>query len=70
MEELKQKIDIPLSIQEYGIDENDFKSKIDNMALSAWDDQCTGTNPKAPLIDEIKQIYMNAYYGMNNMEKN
>ncbi|MBR5515640.1 MAG: bifunctional acetaldehyde-CoA/alcohol dehydrogenase [Clostridia bacterium] len=60
--ELKEKIGIKGSIMEYSIEENLFLSKLDSMAYNAFDDQCTGANPRYPLIEEIKQIYLNAYY--------
>ena len=60
---LKDKIGIRHSIQEYGIDESEFLKTIDNMSEQAFDDQCTGANPRYPLISEIKEMYLNAYYG-------
>lgn len=60
---LKTDINIPNSIKEYGIDEKTFKDNLDKLALMAFDDQCTGANPVYPMIDEIKQIYLNAYEG-------
>ena len=60
---LKDKIGIRHSIQEYGIDESEFLRTIDNMSEQAFDDQCTGANPRYPLISEIKEMYLNAYYG-------
>ena len=60
---LKAKIGIKSSIKEYGIDENEFLEKLDDMSEQAFDDQCTGANPRYPLISEIKQMYLNAYYG-------
>ena len=61
--ELKRKVGIKNSIKEYGIDEKDFLDRLDDMCTQAFDDQCTGANPRYPLISEIKQMYLNAYYG-------
>ena len=47
----------------YGIDENVFLEKLDDMVEQAFDDQCTGANPRYPLMSEIRQMYLNAYYG-------
>lgn len=60
---LKQTIGIKKSIQEYGIDESNFLETLDEMVEQAFDDQCTGANPRYPLMSEIKQMYLNAYYG-------
>ena len=61
--ELKEKIGIKKSIREYGIDEQDFLNRLDDMVEQAFDDQCTGANPRYPLMEEIKEMYLNAYYG-------
>ncbi|MDR2090802.1 MAG: bifunctional acetaldehyde-CoA/alcohol dehydrogenase [Clostridiales bacterium] len=61
--ELKEKIGIKKTIKDYGIDEKDFLDRIDEMTEQAFDDQCTGANPRYPLMSEIKQMYLNAYYG-------
>ena len=61
--ELKEKIGIKKSIKEYDIDESKFLETLDEMCEQAFDDQCTGANPRYPLISEIKEMYMNAYYG-------
>ena len=61
--DLKAKIGIKNSIKEYGIDEKDFLARLDDMTEQAFDDQCTGANPRYPLMSEIKQMYLNAYYG-------
>ena len=61
--DLKAKIGIKTSIKEYGIDEKDFLARLDDMTEQAFDDQCTGANPRYPLMSEIKQMYLNAYYG-------
>ncbi|MDE6031635.1 MAG: iron-containing alcohol dehydrogenase, partial [Oscillospiraceae bacterium] len=63
IEDLKEKIGIKKSIRDYGIDEKDFLDRLDEMVEQAFDDQCTGANPRYPLMSEIKEIYLNAYYG-------
>jgi len=63
VEDLKAKLGIPASIKEAGVDENDFYVTLDQLAENAFDDQCTGANPRYPLISEIKQMYINAYEG-------
>lgn len=60
---LRKHIGIKDTIQEYGVDEKDFLATLDEMVENAFDDQCTGANPRYPLMSEIKQIYLNAYYG-------
>ena len=61
--ELKEKVGIKATIKDYGIDEKDFLERLDEMVEQAFDDQCTGANPRYPLMSEIKQMYLNAYYG-------
>ncbi len=61
--ELKARIGIKAAIKDYGIDEGDFLARLDDMVEQAFDDQCTGANPRYPLMSEIKQMYINAYYG-------
>ena len=63
LDSLKQKIGIKKTIKDYGIDEKDFLDRLDDMVEQAFDDQCTGANPRYPLMSEIKQMYLNAYYG-------
>ncbi len=63
IDELKVKIGIKKTIKDYGIDEKDFLDRLDDMVEQAFDDQCTGANPRYPLMSEIKQMYLNAYYG-------
>ena len=63
LEELKQKVGIKKTIRDYGIDEADFLARLDEMTEQAFDDQCTGANPRYPLLSEIRQMYLNAYYG-------
>ncbi|MCD8307101.1 MAG: bifunctional acetaldehyde-CoA/alcohol dehydrogenase [Clostridia bacterium] len=65
IEDLKAKIGIKGSIRAYGIDEQDFLARLDDMTEQAFDDQCTGANPRYPLMSEIRQMYLNAYYGNN-----
>ena len=63
IEELKKTVGIKSSIKEYGIDEQDFLDRLDDMVEQAFDDQCTGANPRYPLMSEIKDMYLKAYYG-------
>jgi len=63
LEELKASVGIKRSIRDYGIDEADFLARLDDMVEQAFDDQCTGANPRYPLMSEIKQMYLDAYYG-------
>lgn len=65
VDELKEKVGIKKTIKEYGIDEKDFLNRLDDMVEQAFDDQCTGANPRYPLMSEIKEMYLNAYYGKN-----
>jgi acetaldehyde dehydrogenase/alcohol dehydrogenase len=60
---LKEKIDIKKTIKEYGVDEKYFLDQLDDMVDQAFDDQCTGANPRYPLMSEIKDMYLKAYYG-------
>ena len=61
--ELKDKIGIKKTIRDYGIDEQNFLDRLDEMTEQAFDDQCTGSNPRYPLMEEIKEMYLKAYYG-------
>jgi len=63
IDKLKKELDIPSSIKEWGVKEEDFLSVVDELAIKAFDDQCTGTNPRYPLISEIKQLYLDSFYG-------
>ncbi len=63
IDELKAKVGIKSTIKEYVPDEQDFLDRLDDMTVQAFDDQCTGANPRYPLMSEIKQMYLNAYYG-------
>ena len=68
--DLKARVGIKSTIKEYGIDEETFLASLDEMVEQAFDDQCTGANPRYPLMSEIKQMYLNAYYGKHFTEKN
>ena len=63
--ELKARVGIKETIADYGVDEEYFIKTLDDMTEQAFDDQCTGANPRYPLMSEIKQMYLNAYYGNN-----
>lgn len=63
VEKLKERIGIKKSIKEYGIEEGTFLASLDEMTEQAFDDQCTGANPRYPLMSEIKEMYLKAYYG-------
>ncbi len=63
IDELKDRIGIKRTIKDYGIDEQTFLATLDEMSEKAFDDQCTGANPRYPLISEIKDIYLKTYYG-------
>jgi acetaldehyde dehydrogenase/alcohol dehydrogenase len=63
VDDLKGTIGIKRSIRDYGIEEKEFLDTLDEMTLQAFDDQCTGANPRYPMMDEIRQMYLNAYYG-------
>lgn len=66
IDKLKMTVEIKDTIKDYGIDENEFLSRLDDMTEQAFDDQCTGANPRYPLMSEIKQMYLNAYYGKHD----
>ena len=63
IDELKERVSFKKTIKDYGISEEDFLSTLDEMSEKAFDDQCTGANPRYPLISEIKEIYLKTYYG-------
>ncbi len=63
IDELKTRVGIKSTIKEYVPNEEDFLARLDDMVEQAFDDQCTGANPRYPLMSEIKQMYLNAYYG-------
>ncbi len=60
---LKERVGIKKTIREYGVDEKAFLATLDEMTEQAFDDQCTGANPRYPLLSEIKEMYLKAYYG-------
>ncbi|MCI6007481.1 bifunctional acetaldehyde-CoA/alcohol dehydrogenase [Oscillospiraceae bacterium LCP25S3_E10] len=63
IEALKERVGIKKTIADYGVSEEDFLATLDEMSEMAFDDQCTGANPRYPLISEIKEMYLKAYYG-------
>ncbi|MDE6935651.1 MAG: bifunctional acetaldehyde-CoA/alcohol dehydrogenase [Oscillospiraceae bacterium] len=63
IEELKKAVGIKAAIRDYGVDEQTFLDNLDAMVEQAFDDQCTGANPRYPLMSEIKEMYLRAYYG-------
>ena len=63
IEELKAKVGIKKTIADYGVKEEDFLATLDEMTEAAFDDQCTGANPRYPLMSEMKAMYLKAYYG-------
>jgi acetaldehyde dehydrogenase/alcohol dehydrogenase len=68
VEDLKRVLDLPPSIQAAGVPEADFLAKVDTLAEEAFDDQCTGTNPRYPLISELKGILLDAYHGRHTVD--
>ncbi len=67
--ELKKTVGIKATIKDYGVDEKVFLETLDEMVEQAFDDQCTGANPRYPLMSEIKEMYLNAYYGKHFTEQ-
>ena len=63
IEDLKARVGIKKTIRDYGVEETDFLERLDEMTEQAFDDQCTGANPRYPLMSEIRQMYLDAYYG-------
>ena len=63
LDALKERVGIKKTIRDYGVKEDNFLARLDEMVEQAFDDQCTGANPRYPLMSEIKQMYLNAYYG-------
>jgi acetaldehyde dehydrogenase/alcohol dehydrogenase len=61
IDKLKYELDIPSCIQHAGVDREAFMAQVDQLSEMAFDDQCTGANPRYPLFDEIKQLYLNAF---------
>lgn len=70
LEAVKKELNIPASISEFGVKEADFLAAVDRLAEDAFDDQCTGANPRYPLISELKQILLDTYYGRPYTEGN
>ncbi len=70
IEELKEKVGIKKTIADYDVDEKYFLETLDDMCEKAFDDQCTGANPRYPLISEIKDMFLRAYYGDNKKSEN
>lgn len=68
LEELKVNLDIPMSIKAAGVPEADFLAKLDELSVEAFDDQCTGANPRYPLITELKDVLKASYYGVPYVE--
>ena len=66
VEKLNEYLDIPATLKEYGVDEKAFLAKVDELADLAFGDQCTTANPRLPLVSELKELYMIAYYGKEN----
>lgn len=66
LEELKAEIEIKPTIKDYGVDETYFLETLDEMTEQAFNDQCTGANPRYPLMSELKELYLTAYYGKEN----
>ncbi|RTR38852.1 bifunctional acetaldehyde-CoA/alcohol dehydrogenase [Shewanella canadensis] len=69
IDQLKKTIGIPASIREAGVNEADFLAKLDELAEDAFDDQCTGANPRYPLIEELKQVLLASFYGTAYSDK-
>ncbi len=69
IDELKSEIELPMTIKEAGVEESKFLTTLDEMSEAAFNDQCTGTNPRYPLISEIKELYLKAYYGEKEYAK-
>jgi acetaldehyde dehydrogenase/alcohol dehydrogenase len=68
VEGLKKDLEIPASIQEAGVNEAEFLEKLDSVAIDAFDDQCTGANPRYPLIEEFRAILLDSFYGRSFVE--
>mmetsp|Transcript_21415 Transcript_21415/g.33823 ORF Transcript_21415/g.33823 Transcript_21415/m.33823 type:complete len:87 (-) Transcript_21415:166-426(-) len=63
LRDLMSELDMPMTFQEAGISEENFLRELDNIAIAAFDDQCTPANPRFPLTSELKLILLDAYYG-------
>ena len=71
IDELKERVGFKKTIKDYGISEEDFLSTLDEMSEKAFDDQCTGANPRYPLMSELKEMYITSYYRIKrNLFKN
>jgi acetaldehyde dehydrogenase/alcohol dehydrogenase len=68
LDELKADLDIPLSIKEAGVSEADFMAQVDAISVDAFDDQCTGANPRYPLISELREVLIDSYHGVAYVE--
>ncbi|PQM84412.1 hypothetical protein, partial [Klebsiella quasipneumoniae] len=68
LDEIKADLGIPKSIREAGVQESDFLAHVDKLSEDAFDDQCTGANPRYPLIVELKQILLDTFYGRKYVE--
>ena len=66
---MNKDLGIPATLKDYGIDEKDFLSKVPALADLAFGDQCTTANPRLPLVTELEEIYLLAYYGKGNLPK-
>ena len=67
VEELNSHLGIPSTLKEYGIDEKAFLTKVPELADLAFGDQCTTANPRLPLVSELEELYLLAYYGKGNV---
>jgi len=70
VEDLNRHLNIPATLKEYGIDEQDFLSKVHDLADLAFGDQCTTANPRLPLVSELEELYLKAYYGKDYKKYN
>lgn len=68
LDELKSDLDIPFSIKDAGVNETDFLSKLEMLSIEAFDDQCTGANPRYPLIKELREVLLSSFYGTTFVE--
>ncbi|ECI5566571.1 iron-containing alcohol dehydrogenase, partial [Salmonella enterica subsp. enterica serovar Anatum] len=63
LESIKAELGIPKSIREAGVQETDFLAHVDKLSEDAFDDQCTGANPRYPLVSELRQLLLASFYG-------
>ena len=70
VEDLNRHLNIPATLKEYGIDEQDFLSKVHDLADLAFGDQCTTANPRLPLVSELEELYLKAFYGKDYKKYN